>query len=253
MTKRHWIEWSAARRSCDANWSIYSNYTSDRTLYLYVINVAVHDGLDGEFTLLDFKEAQSIAYAEIQDGAIYVQSEDRVSKYTMTRERMCAATSIAGRCDPVSSGSARGLRESEEHAMPVAERLTFQPSSYTGGGSNCLEAAPHQDGVVIRDSKDPSGPTIEFTHAQWARFIEETRQSHTTKLEQPNTNGAVITSTEKMELIYNGETKLTCWHLRALASESASAALHRGRERSLHSRCRGRRIHLSPGAPTCRS
>ncbi len=104
--------------------------------------------------------------------------------------------------------------------MPVAERLTFQPSSYTGGGSNCLEAAPHQDGVVIRDSKDPSGPTIEFTHAQWARFIEETRQSHAAKLEQPSTNGAVTTSTEKMELIYNGETKLTCWHLRALASDS---------------------------------
>lgn len=59
---------------------------------LYVINVAVHDGLDGEFTLLDFKEAQSIAYAEIQDGAIYVQDQDRVSKYMMTRERMCAAS-----------------------------------------------------------------------------------------------------------------------------------------------------------------
>lgn len=59
---------------------------------LYVINVAVHDGLDGEFTLLDFKEAQSIAYAEIQDGAVYVQDQDRVSKYAMTRKRMCSAS-----------------------------------------------------------------------------------------------------------------------------------------------------------------
>lgn len=58
---------------------------------LYVINVAVHDGLDGEFTLLDFDEAQSIAYIEIQDGAIYVQDQDRVAKYAMTRKRMCAA------------------------------------------------------------------------------------------------------------------------------------------------------------------
>jgi hypothetical protein len=103
--------------------------------------------------------------------------------------------------------------------MPVAERLTFQPSSYTGGESNCLEAAPHQDGVVIRDSKNPSGPTIEFTHAQWARFIEETRQSQTTKRDQPSVNGAVTTSTEKRELIYNGENKLTCWHLNAVASD----------------------------------
>ncbi len=59
---------------------------------LNVINVAVHDGLDGEFTLLDFKEAQSIAYAEIQDGAIYVQDRDRVSRYAMTRKRMCSAS-----------------------------------------------------------------------------------------------------------------------------------------------------------------
>jgi hypothetical protein len=67
--------------------------------------------------------------------------------------------------------------EAEDTVMPVPEQLTFRSSSYTGGGSNCLEAAPHKDGVVIRDSKDPLGPTIEFTHAQWARFIEETRQS----------------------------------------------------------------------------
>jgi hypothetical protein len=105
--------------------------------------------------------------------------------------------------------------------MPAPERLTFQPSSYTGGGSNCLEAASHQDGVVIRDSKDPSGPTIEFTHPQWARFLEETRQSHATKHHQPSTNNAVSTTTEKLELIYNGETKLTCWHLNALASDTA--------------------------------
>lgn len=104
--------------------------------------------------------------------------------------------------------------------MPVPERLTFQPSSYTGGGSNCLEVAPHTDGVVIRDSKDPSGPTIEFTHDQWARFIEETRQSHAVKGERPSANGAVSSSAEKLEVIYNGETKLTCWHLHAVASES---------------------------------
>jgi hypothetical protein len=104
--------------------------------------------------------------------------------------------------------------------MPVPERLAFQASSYTGGGSNCLEAAPHQGGVVIRDSKDPAGPIIEFTHAQWARFIEETRHSHAAKREQPSANGAVSTSTEKLELIYNGETKKTSWHLRALASDT---------------------------------
>ncbi len=103
--------------------------------------------------------------------------------------------------------------------MPVPERLTFQPSSYTGGGSNCLEAAPYKDGVVVRDSKDPVGPTIEFTHVQWARFVEETRQSRAAKREPSSANGAVSTSTEELELVYNSEAKLTCWHLNALASD----------------------------------
>lgn len=107
--------------------------------------------------------------------------------------------------------------------MPVPEWLAFQPSSYTGGGSNCLEAAPYKDGVVIRDSKDPLGPTIEFTHVQWARFVAETRQSRAAKRELPSANGAVSTSTEKLELAYHGEAKLTCWHLNALASD---AVLH---------------------------
>lgn len=59
---------------------------------LHVITVAAHDGLDGEFTLLEFTEAQSITYAEIQDGEIYVQDQERVSQYAMTRTRMCAAS-----------------------------------------------------------------------------------------------------------------------------------------------------------------
>jgi len=53
-------------------------------------NVAVHDGLDGEFMLLDFREAQSIAYIEFQDGAVYVQDQNRVKKYDFTRKRLCS-------------------------------------------------------------------------------------------------------------------------------------------------------------------
>ena len=39
---------------------------------------AVHDGLDGEFLLLDFDEAQSIGYIEYPPGVIYVQDQDQI-------------------------------------------------------------------------------------------------------------------------------------------------------------------------------
>ncbi|CAL9677573.1 hypothetical protein SUDANB95_07898 (plasmid) [Actinosynnema sp. ALI-1.44] len=62
-------------------------------VHMYVMPdaTAVHDGLDGEFTLLDFEEAQSVAYIEAQDGAMYIQDQDRVGKYDLARRRMCAA------------------------------------------------------------------------------------------------------------------------------------------------------------------
>jgi hypothetical protein len=65
------------------------------TLLVMPSVVAVHDGLDGEFMLLDFREAQSIAYTEFQDGAVYVQDPDRVKKYDFRRKRMCSRTTPA--------------------------------------------------------------------------------------------------------------------------------------------------------------
>ncbi|MBV9013929.1 MAG: helix-turn-helix domain-containing protein [Pseudonocardiales bacterium] len=47
-------------------------------------SVGLHDGGVGPFTLLDFAQAQSIAYIEIVDGALYVQDQAQVSGYTRT-------------------------------------------------------------------------------------------------------------------------------------------------------------------------
>ncbi|MGH3694841.1 MAG: helix-turn-helix domain-containing protein [Pseudonocardiaceae bacterium] len=41
-----------------------------------------HDGGVGAFKLLDFAQAQSIAYVEIVNGAVYVQDQDQVAGYT---------------------------------------------------------------------------------------------------------------------------------------------------------------------------
>lgn len=55
------------------------------------VGVAVHDGLDGDFLLLDFAEAQSIGYVEYPTGAIYIQDHDEVAAYALAAERLCAA------------------------------------------------------------------------------------------------------------------------------------------------------------------
>lgn len=45
-------------------------------------------------------------------------------------------------------------------------------SSYSDGASNCVETAFAADGTVgVRHSKNPTGPVIEFSTAEWDAFI----------------------------------------------------------------------------------
>ncbi|MTE16250.1 helix-turn-helix domain-containing protein [Nocardia aurantiaca] len=60
-------------------------------LHIMPTRVAVHDGINDEFMLLDFESAQSIGYLEFAAGALYVQDQDQVRLYKMMADRMRAA------------------------------------------------------------------------------------------------------------------------------------------------------------------
>ena len=51
-------------------------------------------------------------------------------------------------------------------------RADWRKSSYSGSnGGHCVEVARDLPGVVaVRDSKDPHGPALVFTRADWAAF-----------------------------------------------------------------------------------
>ncbi|MEU4836971.1 DUF397 domain-containing protein [Nocardia testacea] len=49
-------------------------------------------------------------------------------------------------------------------------------SSYSGGGGDCVEVAWLGSGRVgVRDSKNPAGPALDFTPADWDAFIGRMR------------------------------------------------------------------------------
>lgn len=54
----------------------------------------------------------------------------------------------------------------------------FVKSSRSDGGSNCVEVAKETAGraVRVRDSKDRSGPVLEFNSRAWTAFVEGTRR-----------------------------------------------------------------------------
>jgi hypothetical protein len=48
----------------------------------------------------------------------------------------------------------------------------WRKSSYSGGGGeDCVEVAAHPTTVHVRDSKNPTGPILDFAPTQWATFI----------------------------------------------------------------------------------
>jgi hypothetical protein len=46
----------------------------------------------------------------------------------------------------------------------------YRKSSYSAYNGNCVEVEESQDAFRIRDSKDPCGPVLEFTAAEWSEF-----------------------------------------------------------------------------------
>jgi hypothetical protein len=54
------------------------------------------------------------------------------------------------------------------------DRLHWQRSSFCASNA-CVEVARAGGQVLLRDSKDPERPPLEFTPAQWAAFLDDAR------------------------------------------------------------------------------
>jgi Domain of unknown function (DUF5753) len=72
-------------------WFEAATYMIDGVFDHLPVTVAVHDGFDGDFLLLDFDEVQGIGYLEYPTGAIYIQDQDQVGACTLSAGRLCAA------------------------------------------------------------------------------------------------------------------------------------------------------------------
>jgi Domain of unknown function (DUF397). len=50
-------------------------------------------------------------------------------------------------------------------------QAVWTKSSFSDGGSNCVEVAFVDGMVAIRDSKDPAGPALIFTASEYDAFV----------------------------------------------------------------------------------
>ena len=59
----------------------------------------------------------------------------------------------------------------------VDHKAFWRKSSYSGSAGDCVEVAHGLPGsVAVRDSKDPGGPTLVFTHHEWTAFLARMRR-----------------------------------------------------------------------------
>ncbi|MFE7559492.1 DUF397 domain-containing protein [Kitasatospora sp. NPDC057500] len=55
----------------------------------------------------------------------------------------------------------------------MSSDLVWFKSSYSGGeGGDCVEVAEAAGLVLVRDSKDKSGPQLAFSLAAWRSFVD---------------------------------------------------------------------------------
>jgi hypothetical protein len=58
--------------------------------------------------------------------------------------------------------------------------LTWRKTSYSSnGGAECVEVADHGHRVLVRDTKDRTGPMLRFTPGAWRRFADQVKRSLT--------------------------------------------------------------------------
>jgi hypothetical protein len=53
--------------------------------------------------------------------------------------------------------------------------IEWRKSKFSNAQGNCVEAASLPGAVAVRDSKDPEGPVLMFSPAQWGAFTDRLR------------------------------------------------------------------------------
>jgi uncharacterized protein DUF397 len=58
------------------------------------------------------------------------------------------------------------------HTQPHGDSaLSWRKSSATSAGGECVEVARWKSSVLVRDSRDQSGPVLAFTPEQWRGLV----------------------------------------------------------------------------------
>lgn len=55
---------------------------------------------------------------------------------------------------------------------PADSNLAWRKAQSSTGNGACVEVASMNDMVAVRDSKNPKGPALTYTAAEWRAFLD---------------------------------------------------------------------------------
>ncbi|PPJ03454.1 XRE family transcriptional regulator [Nocardia nova] len=128
----------------------------------------------GSFVILDFaadkngRDAEPrVVYVEGLIGELYLEKPDAVQRYDQAYEGLRRSV-----LDAVASRALLRQIAKEVRAMTIdLSTAKWFKSSRSGGSRNCVEVAFLPNNAVgVRDSKDPAGPALVFSAAEWDAF-----------------------------------------------------------------------------------
>jgi hypothetical protein len=56
-------------------------------------------------------------------------------------------------------------------------QLTWRKAVRSMNAGDCVEVAPADGKIFVRDSKDPSGPALEYSASAWRGFLAAARKN----------------------------------------------------------------------------
>lgn len=122
----------------------------------------------GNFHLFEYaKEHRPLVYFESWVGALFLDDETFIASYRNLVPKLVDIALDAGQSREFLATLAATTTEREATWMPIWRKSTF---SETPDGV-CVEIAHAHPSVLIRDSKNPAGPTLAITITRWESFL----------------------------------------------------------------------------------
>jgi transcriptional regulator with XRE-family HTH domain len=145
------------------------------TIQVLPFTAGAHPGMDGEFTILSYRDPADpdVVYIENTGGDLYVENPDVTRRYNSAFDHLRAAA-LNSMLTDLGRYPARGWPATDEgYAMRESEKmegLAWRKSSLSVQ-HNCVEVAFVDGRVAVRDSKDRQGPVLVFSDHEWRAFI----------------------------------------------------------------------------------